>query len=206
MSKAIDYFNDNAAELTAFYNSLDRGAVHAELIKRLPQGPLKMLDVGAGSGADAAYFADRGHTVVAAEPARKLRDIANKNFKNKNIKWSAARLPSLPRVGQGFDVVYSVGTLQYLDQPGREQALARMASLLNDGGLLEVQYPTPPTRPYQFPVAADEVNAFVDAFNKAGQGRLEVVYQENSRDFSGRKALNGGDVYFHTTIIRRLSR
>lgn len=202
-SKAIQYFNEHAEELAVFYNSLDRGVVHAELIKCLPHGALRMLDVGAGSGADAAFFADKGHHVTAAEPARVLRALANKSFKGKNIKWSAARLPALPRVGRDFDVVYSVGTLQYLDAPERQAALARMAGLLKEGGLLEIQYPNPPTRAHQHLVGDGEIGAFVQAFNQAGGARLEVVYQETTPDIAGRKTPDGSDVRFHTAIIRR---
>ena len=98
-SKVIQYFNDNAEKLSAQYNSLDRARVHADLVALLPTSQkLRMLDIGAGSGADAAFFAALGHEVVAAEPAKKLRDMANKTFQNKLIEWNGDKLPALKSV------------------------------------------------------------------------------------------------------------
>jgi cyclopropane fatty-acyl-phospholipid synthase-like methyltransferase len=208
-SKVIQYFNDNAEKLSAQYNSLDRAKVHADLIDLLPPAKkLRMLDIGAGSGADAAFFAALGHEVVAAEPAINLRDIANKTFKNKRIEWNGDTLPGLKSTtasGKKFDVIYAIGTLQYLNKKDRTKALKKIAALLNDGGLLEIQYPTPPSREYQFPVGTGEIADFVKRFNASAQGgvQLEIVHQKNIKDFTGRKALDGSDLYFNTAILRR---
>lgn len=211
-SKAIRYFNDNAESLSAQYNALDRAQVHADLIGLLPASQkLRMLDIGAGSGADAGFFAARGHEVVAAEPAKKLRDIAKGAFTSKRIKWVADRLPGLRSVtaaGKKFDVIYAVGALQYLNEKDRLKALGKMASLLNEGGLLEIQYPTPASREHQFSIDSKELPRFVKLFNKAAQGnlKLKIIRRKNVRDFSGRKALDGSDLYFNTTIIKCLKR
>ena len=91
---AIDYFNARAEALFAHYTGIDRRKVHADLLSLLPPylshakhaGPvLNVLDIGAGSGIDAALFAGLGHNVVAAEPAEKLRALAMKTFIDKNI-------------------------------------------------------------------------------------------------------------------------
>lgn len=210
-SKAIQFFNDNAAALSAQYNSLDRAKVHAELLARISgANNLKMLDVGAGSGADANMFAEMGHEVVAAEPAEKLRTIANETFKNTtNIKWNDDLLPALPTVtasGETFDVIYSLGAIQYLDEADRTASLEKMASLLKDGGLLELSYPTPASRVHQFSVGTQEVESFVSQFNKAsGKGKLEIVHEKKTREISGRKALDGSDLYFQEFIIKRVA-
>jgi protein-L-isoaspartate O-methyltransferase len=211
-SKVIRYFNDNADKLSVQYNSLDRAKVHADLMGFLPvPQKLQMLDIGAGSGADAGFFAALGHDVVAAEPAKKLRGIANKTFKNKKIEWVADKLPSLKSVtasGKKFDVIYAVGTLQYLDKKDRLKSLDKMAALLNEDGLLEIQYPTPRSREYQFSIDSREITGFVKLFNKAAQGnfQLKIVHRKNIKDFGGRKALDGSDLYFNTTIIKYLKR
>jgi len=205
-SSAIDYFNENAQKLSAEYNAVDRAQVHSDLLQFLPSKKLHMLDIGAGSGADANMFAAMGHEVVAVEPAQTLRDLANKTFQNKNIKWCADDLPALTSVKtakEKFDVIYSVGTIQYLDEAERTAALKTMVSLLKDDGLIEVQYPTPPSREHQFRVGLDEVKNFVAAFNKkAKDGRQLQIVRENIKAISGRKARDGTDLYFNTTIIK----
>ncbi|MBI3441822.1 MAG: class I SAM-dependent methyltransferase, partial [Proteobacteria bacterium] len=206
-SNAIQYFNDNAEALSAQYNSIDRAKVHEDLLALLPPSKkLDMLDVGAGSGADAHFFSSMGHKVVAAEPAQKLRDIANQTFKDTNISWSDDQLPDLKSVtasDKKFDVIYAVGTLQYLDEKDRVIAFDKMASLLKQDGLLEIFYPTPASREYQFSINADELTNLVQLFNQQAksQFQLDILQQKNVKDFTGRKALNGSDLYFNTTII-----
>lgn len=206
---ALDFFNRHAEALAQQYNALDRARVHADLLALLPEGqPLAVLDIGAGSGADAAMFADMGHRVVANEPAAGLRDIGKKTFKNKNIKWNKDVFPDagagLARLGP-FDVVTSVGVFQYISEEKRPSTLNKMFLLASTGGFVEIQYPTPASREHQFTVAHGEIAQAVDAFNLAarpGDG-MEVVSDRLVPDFSGRKALDGSDLSFRTVILRR---
>lgn len=207
---AMTYFNSRAKELAAQYNALDREKVHADLLAQLPEGKvLRVLDIGAGSGADAAMFADKGHLVLAAEPAKALRDEGKKTFKNKNIKWTAEALPEFGRAvakGQPYDVVTSVGVLQYLDQKDRATSLKKMFSLVAAAGYLEIQYPVPASRAHQFTVEHNEIENARQAFHEqAGtNGRFEWVMDKLVPDFTGRKALNGQDLHFRTAILKRV--
>ncbi len=206
---AIDYFNDRAEELARQYNALDRAKVHADLLAALPPGqPLRVLDIGAGSGADAAMFADLGHTVTAAEPADTLAKIGKEVFKNKNIKWNADVLPEMKattQAGEVFDVVTSVGVLQYVDQENRASSLSKMFSLAAKGGHVEIQYPTPASREHQYSISHNEIADAVKAFNQAAapSDGIFIVMDKTIPDFSGRKALDGSDLSFRTVILRR---
>lgn len=207
---AIDYFNERAKELAAQYNALDREKVHADLLEKLPEGgSLRVLDIGAGSGADAAMFAKRGYQVMAAEPAEALRAEGQKAFKDNKIKWVAE---ALPEFGKGvaaaapYDVVTSVGVLQYLDKEDRATALKKMFSLAAAGGFVEVQYPTPASREHQFTIKHNEIADALKAFNEeAGvSARFEMVMDKSVPDFTGRKALDGSDLFFRTVILQRI--
>jgi len=206
---ALDYFNDRAAELAAQYNALDREKVHADLLSLLPEGKvLRVLDVGAGSGADAAMFAGKGHQVVASEPADNLRNEAIKTFQNKNINWNAEALPDFGSGVQSaapYDVVTSVGVFQYLDQKDRVNALKKMFSLVADRGFLEVQYPTPASREHQFTVGHNEIADAAKAFNQeaGASAGFKVIMDKSVPDFTGRKALDGTPLSFRTLILQR---
>lgn len=205
---AIDYFNDRADALAAQYNALDREKVHADLLSQLPEGSvLSVLDVGAGSGADAFMFADKGHKVVASEPAQKLRDLAQETFSNKNIEWNDDVLPELASSSVGgrvYDVVTATGVLQYLDKENRVNALNKMVSLVAAGGLLEIQYPTPASREHQHSVADNEVADFINTFNASSARSFEIVVDKSIPDHTGRKALDGSDLFFKTLVLRRI--
>lgn len=206
---AIDYFNDRADELARQYNVLDRAKVHADLLSMLPEGQaLKVLDIGAGSGADAAMFADRGHTVLACEPAEALRKNGEETFKNKNIKWSSDVLPEMSAASDAaapFDVITSVGVLQYVPEENRASSLSKMFSMAARGGFLEVQYPTPASREHQFTIKHNEIEKAVEAFNQvaAPNDGIDIVMDKLVPDFSGRKALDGSDLSFRTVILKR---
>lgn len=206
---AIDYFNDRAEELSRQYNALDRAKVHADLLALLPEGrALKVLDIGAGSGADAAMFADLGHTVIAAEPADALCKIGKDTFKNKSIKWNSEVLPEMGPQSDAlapFDVVTSVGVLQYIEEEKRASSLSKMFSLAAKGGYVEIQYPTPASREHQYTISHNELADAVKAFNQAATPNdgIEIVLDRLVPDFSGRKALDGSDLHFRTVILRR---
>jgi SAM-dependent methyltransferase len=55
------------------YEALSAGAVHVWLEPLLPSVPALLLDVGAGTGRDAAWFASKGRQVVAIEPSVAMR-------------------------------------------------------------------------------------------------------------------------------------
>ncbi len=52
-------------------------AAHAAVIPLIPTKPGLVIDIGAGSGRDAAWFAANDWTVIAVEPADRLRERAS---------------------------------------------------------------------------------------------------------------------------------
>ena len=61
-------YADEADELFVRYESYTFERTHAALQAFIPPPPGRVLDVGAGTGRDAAWFADAGYAVVAIEP------------------------------------------------------------------------------------------------------------------------------------------
>lgn len=207
---AIDYFNNRANALAAQYNQLDRQKVHADLLANLPAGEgLRVLDIGAGSGADANMFASLGYSVVASEPAEKLREIGVKTFKDKKIEWNDDVLPQLAHAtgrGGAFDIVSAVGVLQYLDEEDRRKSLKTIFSHVAVGGAVDIQYPVPASREHQFTIGKNEIADFVQSFNQAAgaTAQFSIVIDKEIADHTGRKALDGSDLFFKTMVLRRL--
>lgn len=207
----IEYFNVHAVTLAAEYVAMDRAKVHTDLLRMMPEKtPLKILDIGAGSGADAAMFADMGHDVVAAEPAEKLRGIAEEIFHDKAVQWNDEALPLMGGATDNaapFDVVIGIGVLQYLDEKDRQTALHKMFSLVAPDGLLQIQYPTPASRVAQFTVAQNEICDAMELYNAANLSvdPMRIAMDKTIPVFNGRKALDGSDLYFRTIILHRPS-
>jgi protein-L-isoaspartate O-methyltransferase len=62
--KAISWYDKNAAEVAGSYEMAETEKVHEWFFEYLPKRSLVVLDVGAGSGRDAAYFSSMGHDVI----------------------------------------------------------------------------------------------------------------------------------------------
>ncbi|HCS24226.1 MAG TPA: hypothetical protein DIW20_10805 [Rhodospirillaceae bacterium] len=104
-----------------------------------------------------------------------------------------------------FDVITSVGVLQYVDEESRASSLSKMFSMAVRGGFVEVQYPTPASREHQFTIKHNEIEKAVEAFNQAATPNdgIDIIMDKLVPDFSGRKALDGSDLSFRTVILKR---
>lgn len=125
----------------------------APAIKHIPKQPCHILDVGAGTGRDAAWFASLSHTVVAAEPVDALRQVGMEKHTSPNILWIKDALPELSHtisLEQAFDIVLLCAVWQHLDDADRRIALSSLRSVTVDGGkvIISIRHGAgAPTRP-----------------------------------------------------------
>lgn len=123
------------------YESVSFERVHAAWLHLLADSGGRALDVGAGSGRDAAALTERGYDVVAVEPSRAMREEARRRHRSPRIRWIDDALPELARLtrpGPGFDLVLASAVWQHLARTSRERGLRRLAELVRPGGLLAI--------------------------------------------------------------------
>ncbi len=135
----IAWYERHAAQVISSYEALSPGRLHSWLGGLLPTVPALMLDVGAGTGRDAAWFAGLGHDVVAVEPAAALRLEATRLHPGPRIRWLDDRLPDLAttmRLGLSFDLILLSAVWMHLAPADRPRALRKLVTLLKPGGLL----------------------------------------------------------------------
>ncbi len=140
-------YEGRAEELAAAYESVAFEAVHGPVLDLLPPAPAPALDVGAGSGRDAAALARRGHRVLAVEPSAALRDIARRLHPHPRIEWLDDALPLLARVSarqEAFALVLLSGVWMHVPPEERPLTLGVLAGLLRPGGLLALNFRHPP--------------------------------------------------------------
>lgn len=136
-----DWYSSNAAAVAAAYEALDPARVHAWLDGVLPAAPALVLDVGAGTGRDAAWLARLGHDVVAVEPSAAMRAEGERRHADTGVRWVADQLPALPvthRLGLAFDLVLLSGVWQHVAPSERERSLCKLLDLLRPGGVLAI--------------------------------------------------------------------
>lgn len=138
--------------------------LHGEILHLVPPAPCRVLDIGAGTGRDAAAFASMGHEVVAAEPTGELRRRAEALHPSLPIEWLDDSLPELARLtqrGETFDVVMMTAVWMHLDERQRRQAMPKVSALVRSGGIMSLTLrhgPVPPGR-RMFDVSGDETVA-----------------------------------------------
>jgi SAM-dependent methyltransferase len=147
--------------LIARYEEVSFADKHQPLWPLFPPPPAAVLDIGAGTGADAAFLAAAGHPVVAVEPTDAFRVAAARLHPSPLIEWVDDGLPELAltrAMGRRFELVMLAAVWMHLSAAEREQAMPHLVSLLAPGGVLVMSLrhgPVPPER-RMFEVSADE--------------------------------------------------
>ena len=145
--------------------------------------------MGAGTGRDAAWFARRGHEIVAVEPSRELRRAGRELHESPAITWIDDCLPDLSAVcgkGSAFDLIWLSAMWMHVPPDDRARAFHTLASLLRPGGgmMLSLRLgPLPPDRPMA-PVNAVEIR------NLARNSGLEAVRVSRHEDAAGRPEIS----------------
>jgi SAM-dependent methyltransferase len=122
----------------AAYDALSPELIYEHVIDLFAEREAKVADIGAGTGRDAAWFADKGHEVLAVEPVRELREAGRELHRSERISWLDDRLPHLTEVrpDSSFDLVTLCAVWQHISNNDRPLALHRLATIMAPGGLL----------------------------------------------------------------------
>ncbi|GAA0701593.1 hypothetical protein GCM10010193_65530 [Kitasatospora atroaurantiaca] len=174
-------YREDAGELARQYESVTFEKVHREVLHLFPEAPARVLDLGAGTGRDAAALAARGHTVVAVEPTVELRVHEAAGF-----TWLSDSLPELREVAGKFDLVLATAVWMHLDPAERGRAMRRVSELLAPQGrvLLLLRHGPVPQGRRMHPVSADETVAL------AGEFGLVEVHRSERADAHGRTGVS----------------
>jgi 2-polyprenyl-3-methyl-5-hydroxy-6-metoxy-1,4-benzoquinol methylase len=163
-------YAEEAPELLKRYESISFADAHARVLHLIPLAPCRVLDIGAGTGRDAAGFASLGHSVVAVEPTEELRRGAMLLHSSPMIEWLDDSLPNLAIVrtrSEEFDVLMLSAVWMHLDEVQRRMAMPNVAALVRNGGIVIMSLrhgPIPPGR-RMFEVSAEETIALAQRSN-----------------------------------------
>lgn len=191
-------YAEQAETLIPRYESRSFDQVHAQFLHLLPGKPGRVLDIGAGTGRDAAALAEMGHSVTAVEPTAEFRIGARDRHPSPQIEWRDDSLPDLKslagRHGE-FDLILSSAVWMHLDEGQRRRAMPNVARLLRPGGVLFLSLrhgPIPPSR-RMFEVTGDETVALAQA-----EG-LELELRRDKQE----SVLGQPDVFWTRLAFRR---
>lgn len=113
--------------------------MHRAFLRFLPEKGASCLDVGSGSGRDAAALARRGFRVTAVEPSNGLRKLAQANHVCPNITWIDDALPKLAKViarNERYSFILLSAVWMHIPESQRMQSLQVLAKLLEPNGYI----------------------------------------------------------------------
>lgn len=179
-------YAEQADALVPLYEGIGFAKFHAPIMHLVPTLPTEILDIGAGTGRDAAGFAAMGHRVLAVEPTAELRAHAMALHPSPAIEWLDDALPLLPGVtarGRRYGLVLLTAVWFHLDEAQRRLAMPVVAGLVAPGGSLcmTLRHGAVPPGRRMFEVSAAETIALADA-----QGLTAVLTMQGLPDNFGR--------------------
>jgi SAM-dependent methyltransferase len=182
------------------YERLSFEESYATAIDHFPRIPSKILDIGSGTGRDAAWFDKKGHDVVAAEPTKEMREGAIRLHRSPTIRWLDDSLPDLQNVrklGETFNFIMINAVWMHLDEDQREVAMKAVAALLSKNARLfiSVRHGPVPDGRRMFAVSAEET------IRLAAHNQLVPLYNEHSESI---QATNKAAGVWWTNLIFEL--
>jgi len=182
-------YAEKATILFAQYENFDMAESLKPVVGFFPAKPSQILDIGAGTGALAAWFAGHGHNVVAVEPVRQFREPARLAHPERNICFIDDSLPDLKAIAQQnqrFDLITLNAVWMHLDAKRRETAMGNISSLLRYGGrvFISLRHGIVPQGRQMFQISPTETVELASRHGlvKIHQSQTESIQAENRKN------------------------
>ena len=181
-------YNAGAPTLAPDYEGLPFEKIHASVLDLLPDAGACVLDMGAGTGRDAAWFAANGYKVVASEPSAGMRNAGKALHRSPDIRWMDDALPAPEKVLRSkltFDLIWLSAVWMHVPTSARARAFRKLVSVMSPGGSMMLTLrkgPPPAERPMEPATAAD-----VEVL--ARRHGLQTVRSERVPDVFGRDGI-----------------
>lgn len=124
-------------ESEEYYWGLQPSDLCYEIMKIIPPSKdIKVLDIGCGEGKDAVFLAKQGYDVYAFDITkngiRKTKALAEKE-QVKVTSW----IDDINdfQTDQKFDIIYSTGTIQYLDENHKVSFFEKVKAMTKENGI-----------------------------------------------------------------------
>ncbi|CAO3380574.1 class I SAM-dependent methyltransferase [Azospirillum argentinense] len=178
-------YAENADALTEQYESVAFADVHRDVLHLFPSRPSRVLDIGAGTGRDAAALSRLGHEVTAVEPTVELRSAGTRIHAATPIRWIDDSLPELAVVrsdGGRYDTILLTAVWMHLDEAQRGVAMPHIAALLNPSGriVMSLRHGPVPAGRTMYDVSTAET------IELAASVGLHCVHRNHREDMLGR--------------------
>jgi SAM-dependent methyltransferase len=135
MGSTLEYYDRHAERIAAHYEEVDFSATLEPVIAALPAGA-RVLELGCGSGRDAAALLARGFDVTATDGSAEILAEAARHHPELSHRLIHHALPGeLPFEAGSFEAVLSMAVLMHLEAAELKSAYSAVHRVLRPGGL-----------------------------------------------------------------------
>ncbi|MEP1539084.1 MAG: class I SAM-dependent methyltransferase [Paracoccaceae bacterium] len=140
---SLKFYDEHALALADSYESVAFENAYPFLANTFAATtlPLAVLDIGAGTGRDAAWISANGHNVTAVEPSTSMLTIAQSLHPSDHINWVRDDLPQLERLETAtneFDFILLNAVWMHILPKDRAASFQRLKGLLRPDGSIFV--------------------------------------------------------------------
>ncbi|MCP1912366.1 SAM-dependent methyltransferase [Bradyrhizobium elkanii] len=135
------YYEERSEILLRKYEQVGFEDVHADLLQLIDGVTGNALDIGCGSGRDAAWLARHGWLVTAVDPSAAMLAGARRLHGSLCIRWMQDGLPKLAKVaslGATYDLVLLSAVWMHVPETLQAESVATVARLTAQGGIVNL--------------------------------------------------------------------
>jgi len=140
--RTILHYDEQAEDISDRYESADVSRLHAMLLRYLPSRGASVLELGCGSGRDAAFLRACGYEVTAVDASGGMVAEATRIHPELSGRVSCAAAPfpgGSPLLRRTFDAVICIGALMHIPDAGLPETVLQIRRMLRPGGVLFVE-------------------------------------------------------------------
>ncbi len=151
-----------------------------------PEGK-RLIDIGAGEGRDAVFFAERGFDVSAVDVSPAGLTKANRLAEERGVTITTIEADANEfEFSEPMDIVFSCGAVQFIRPAVRARQFERFQRMTTPGGLHAMFAfvdhpdvpPAPDTTEDQFPFGRDELQNYYEGWEPLHSE--EVIFDDDS--------------------------
>jgi SAM-dependent methyltransferase len=164
----VDYYNGNAAACAAKYESADMSHLDHLLLRHLPEKDARVLELGFGSGREAAFLLQNGHDVRAIDASAGMVEEALRRHPQLSGRLTCEALPleeGSRLLGESFDAVLAIALFMHIPDSDLFETIFQLKRLLKPRG-----------------TAFISVSVGREGVDSAGRGRGGRLFRERSAD------------------------
>jgi len=135
----INAYAEDAHFLIQSFEAISADDVLSHIVDFIPKTTGKIIEIGAGTGRDAAWLASKGWGVLAVEPVSEFRQAGQSLHPSPLIEWCNDSLPFLSRIlqrNEQYELALLVSVWQHVPKEAKLTSLTNLHSILQKEGRL----------------------------------------------------------------------